>query len=581
MTTLSNSMSVNPSGFSSLMSLAASEYIDEYVLDEPTASLVSAMTSQSALAMVHREVSCDWSLKLHEEQTFTKSLTAGDFLGPMFLVIRAPALVNMTQAVTTAAGAGGSGNYRAFVPPDADRPGELTAGGGPEDYMIKENATATNVSWSFGSATTFAAEQTAQDDFAAYYTDYAPARLIKHARIMLNGSMELFKVVSDWIVLVNELYRSSSYKYHESLNHVRPTFQGVALKSDDDEIKRELKVRALMPQVWVVELPFSFGMELTKAFPRTLLQRSWEDEDGNQVTAENTMSLEVCCNPINSIVCNGSNIGTASTLTAHTGAVAVNTVTLNEDRDTNTSTFAKNVNGRLLSTFKTDKFKISLITTEMYVDAETLGAFHDGDKHEMLITQLKQLPSGFTTSSSNPIKIDTSSLSSPVLALYWLTQLNRDTFRNMWYRMRGLVDQVSGRPVKVLKECEIGVGNQVYAHSGSALFDKVMPSKHAAQIPRYKEAYMYSFATESPFSASTQQGVPPGALNYAALKGSAYNDSYIQVWPDPAIFANNTATDGINATTGYGAAPSVTVNAMAIAVNKLTIDGTEVTLTAP
>lgn len=579
MATLSNSMSVNPSGFSSLMSLASSEYIDEYVLDEPTASLVSAMSSQSALAMVHREVSCSWQLKLDEETTFSRPIEAGDFLGPMFLVIRAPALVNATQAVTTADGTAGSGNYRGVVPADADRPGELTNGSGPEDYMLKENEF-TTAGWSFSSGTTFATEQVAADDFAAYYTDYAPARLIKHARILLNGSMELFKVTCDWIVLVNELYRSSSYKYHETLNHVHPVFSGDAQKADDDEIKRELKVRALAPQTWVVELPFSFGMDVTKAFPRTLLRKSWEDEQGNPITAENTLSLEVACYPLNTIVCNGSNIGTSSTLTAASGAVAVNTVTLNEDRGSNTSTFAKNMNGTLLSKFDTDRFKISVITTEIYVDADTLSTFHDSDKHSMLITQLKQLPT-VSSKKTGPLKIDTSSLSSPVLSLYWFTQLNRDTFRNMWYRMRGLIDQVTGRPVKTLKECEIGVGNQVYAHSSSALFDKIMPSKHASQIPRYKDIYMYSFATESPFSASSQQAVPPGSLNFAALKGSAYNDSYIQVWPDAAVFEDNSATDGINAKTGYGPAPSVTVNAMAVVINKLTVDGTEVTLAAP
>lgn len=577
----------SPNGFSSLINLAASERV-EAVLSGPLSTVVSAMSkASSSLARVHRETACEWPLKLNEEVVHTKDIVSGDFLGPMFLIIQAPAIVNMCQQKVTAAGvADAAQTYRAIVPSDADRPGTFSTA--VATYMLKENLNDGNVAITYSNGSSFAAEQNAADDYAAYYPDYAPAQLIKSARIMLNGSTTLFEATGDFVVVNNEMHSTTSCMYYEDLNHVNPAFRGTDNKSLDLEIIKELKLRALEPQTWIIKLPFDFSSSLTSAFPRTLLRTSSVNEAGELTFVDNTLTLEVTFNPLNSIICNGSNVGTASTITAGSGAVGVNTVTLNDSRGSGSSTFAANVDGRLLSDFKVERFRSSLLLTEIYLDVETLAGFHalrdQPGGVRMLVKQIKTLPVVSGDSTSAPLTIDLSSLSAPVTSLYWFYRLGRDTYRNMWYRMRGMTDQVTGRSLKAITSSELVVGGQAYASRSFVLFDRIMPAEHAVQRPENKDIYMYNFAAENHSGGnapSSSSAVAVGAMNFDALRNSELSTSYLQVWVDPAIFANNSGTGGINATANYGLKPSISVHTLAVATYVLSFTPEGITLLPP
>ena len=581
----------NPGEMSALVNVLSSSHT-QVVLEAPLATVISAMSlAQSSLACVHREVVCESVLKLDEEATFSKPIECGDFLGAMFVIIQAPAMVNMTQQKTSATGSiGATLNYRALVPSDADRPGETLNGSNVANYMLKENA-ADQVGITYSNGSSFATEQNITNDFAAYYPDYAPARLIKLARLIVNSSLVLYEATSDLIVLANELLCSTSSKYYQDLNHVEPSFSASA-RSDEAEIVRELKVRSLAPQTWIVKLPFSFAFSIQQAFPLTLLKAAHAATlESQEALATNVLTLEVTFNPLNSIICNGSNVGTSSTLTAANGAVSINTVTLNTDRNTNTSAFAANVNGNSLTTFRPERFKTSLVLTEMYVDAATLFAFQSrrnastsgtsgtsGTGLQMFVTQLKALPSATAASSSVPLNIDLTSLDCPVTSLYWFYRLSRDEFRNIWYRMRGMNDQVTGRCVKGLTACELVIGDRTYTGKSSVLFDRIMPVEHAQQLPKYKDIYMYNFSVEPASAAWSAAAIPVGALNFNHVRGMS---CFLQVWVDPAMFEDNTTTGGINAKSGYGGSPTVTVHAMAVATQVLTFTNQGVYLSSP
>lgn len=553
-------------------------YVDDFVFCEPTPSLYAAVSEPgSSLAMIHREVQLSTNFSLTDSSTATYTYSSDvDFHGTTYVVIKAPILVNQCSVGVNADGAASGSTKRMILPIAGERPGcNSSAVSGNI-----ANETGSDLGIDFGSqGSSFDSgsgilDQNNNDDLCAYYGDYSGARIVQQAVLTIDDSIVVSSVTNNFIVAVNELYRNNSGKYHDTLGHFRWSTSSMGtVNSYDEAMRHELKVRSLRQQTWLVELPlFTDLQNINHAFPTGLLTTTSAALDGTTSTTTHTLKLTITFSPLNELIVNGSNnVSSTSTVTCASGASAVNTITIQDTGTSNTSALAANITS--VGTFNTSHFQASLIVTEIVIDAESMADFLEGGPYKAIFPQATEL-SQVTATSSTTAEVSLGSLTKPVSALIWFPRLKMDSYRNMWYRMRGMPDQVSGRFNRAIANNKLTVGSFTYADSDGALLDKVMPSKFAARVPRDIEMYMYSFGTENALNGSpgSEKRIVPGSINMAA-----FSTAYLKCTPNPNIFTNNSGTGGLDVADGtYGGSPSLTVTAMAVEQNVLTIDGASV-----
>jgi hypothetical protein len=123
--------------------------------------------------------------------------------------------------------------------------------------------------------------------------------------------------------------------------------------------------------------------------------------------------------------------------------------------------------------------------------------------------------------------------------LVWFPRLRMDAYRHMWYRMRGMVDQVTGQVSCALAAHSVSVDGHAY---GPHLWEKARCTD--------KEIYACDFGASGVWlprepSANERQDELACRVN-------------------ANVFADNSALDGLDATQGLGGPPALTVLAFAL-----------------
>jgi hypothetical protein len=559
-------------------------YISDFIFTEPSPSLYAAMSYPgSSLAMVHREVPFSAPVQFDLTSTSTASYTFSsdvDFHGTTYVVIKAPILVNQCTVGVDVDGVAGGVVKRVVLPASSERPGCNSAA--MSGNIVPENGSGLVITFGVD-GTGFDSgggilDQNNNDDISAYYGDYCGAHMVQAAELVIDDIIVVSNITNSFIVAVNELYRTNSCKHHDTLGHFRWSTSSMGtVNSYDEAMRNELKVRCMRQQTWLVELPlFTDLQNINHAFPTGLLTTVQETRDGTLSTTVHSLKLTVTFSPLNEAIVNGSNnVSSTCTVTCATGESAVDTVTFVKNADTsNSSNLAANIAS--VGAFNTSHFQASLIVTEIVVDADSMSDFLDGGPYKAIFPQATEL-STQTAASASDVEVNLSSLTKPLSALIWFPRLQMDTYRNMWYRMRGMPDQVSGRFNRAIVQNTLTIGSFKYADSEGALLDKVMPSKFAARVPRDIEMYMYSFCTKNAMNGGpgSEKHLVPGSVNMAAFASASLNCT-----PNKNIFADNTATGGLNmaSSTTFGGPSALAVTVLAVEQNVLTIDGSSVSM---
>ena len=530
--------------------------------------------SGSAIAVVHRHTVLPVQLSATAESRATYTFDPGaDFIGKIYLVVHVPVLINQCAALTDAAGRALQPRY--IVSADADRPGSFL---GPrlEGVVVKEGAPQCTLHADSGAAGALL-DQNAACDYAAYFTEYAAARLVAGARLVADGVTEVSALTCDVLAAVNELFRSFHSPTARGLGRARTHIGG-----EDAATCADLKARSLQTQCWTVPLPFfSHG----EAFPNALLRRRLrqrhrptsedagegeddrdaerdgnEDEDGERDSTlmVTSLQLELTFNPMYQLVCNGSNtLPSNVSITENSGHTPVRTITFPDTPHSDTSAFAYHATAAAAaastnSAFDPQHFRVELLVEEFIVDPECLeDLFYANDRHVFACSRFRPLPP-VTIEAGTPeltASIDLSHIRGGLEALVWFPQLQMDSYRHMWYRMRGMVDQVAGHATRALVAHSVTVGN------------------HARHVPVHTHAPWGRFTDKEIYVCDlvAAGGSTGGFRVHAdAYYGCAEHDA-LMCRANANVFANNAATDGFDMRAGQcGGPPTVTVLAFAV-----------------
>lgn len=378
----------------------------------------------------------------------------------------------------------------------------------------------------------------------------------------------------DALVAVNELFRNNSSKYHGTIGHFRwSQSSSGSVTSYDEAMRRELKLRALRTQTWIIELPFFTDVNgLRRPFPAALLRHRTQTSE-----TRHPLKLEIVFSPLSELVCNGSaNVGGKSTIVCNTDNTdtAVNTATLPRNQVSNTSPAAHYAMLNTDQSFEPKHFGVSLIVTEIIADAQSMQDFAEQGPYRMIYSRFSALSTG-SAKHNSPAEIDLSKLSRPLSSLIWFPRLQMDEYRRHWYRMRGMLDQLTGRTSRAITKNTLSIEDFKFADSEGALLDRVVPSRFACRVPEFKEMYMYSFATLNPFEvgAESMSRILPGSVNMGVVK-----KAMLRCEANPDVFGDNTASDGIDPSSAYGGTPAVHITALAVEHSVLSFDGPNVRL---
>lgn len=576
-----------PNIYASLTLIASQnpEFVKDYVFTDPTPNLYAAMSNPgSCMAMVHREESLNATLNANSEGSASYTFSSDiDFLGPVYVVIRAPILVNQCSINVNNVGAASvAGKKRFIIPGESDRPGSMVESGGTlKDHIIAEDTNLHVLDINFGSqgagfhnSGKAPLDQNEGDDYSSYYNDYSAARFIRSASLTMSDETILSTVTHDALVAVNELFRSNSSKYHNTLGHFRWSQSSSGnTTSYDETMRRELKLRALRSQTWIVELPFFMDVTgLRRPFPAALLRHRTATSD-----VRHPLKLEIVFSPLSELICNGSsNVGGKSSIVCDKDAssASVNTVTLPHNQVSDSSPAAHYAMLNTKQSFEPKHFSVSLIVTEIIADAESMQEFVAQGPYKMVYSRFSTLSTG-SAKHNAPAEIDLSKLARPLSSLIWFPRLQMDEYRMHWYRMRGMLDQLTGRTSRAIVKNTLSVEDFKFADSEGALLDKVVPSRFACRVPEFKEIYMYSFATLNPFEVGSESmsRILPGSVNMGVVKKAS-----LRCEANSNVFTDNTGSDGINPSSSYGGSPAVHITVLAVEHSVLSFDGPNVRL---
>ena len=181
-----------PNIYASLTVIASQdqELVQDYLFTEATPNMYAAMSHPgSCMAMVHREEPLNATLNSGSDGSASYTFSSDiDFMGPVYVVIQAPILVNQCSIEVDVNGAAaGGGKKRFIVPSAADRVGSMVdSGGALTNHILDEGVEKIKIDFGsqgsgFDSGGKSPLDQNEGDDRAAYYGDYSrPASLNPH-----------------------------------------------------------------------------------------------------------------------------------------------------------------------------------------------------------------------------------------------------------------------------------------------------------------------------------------------------------------------------------------------------------------
>jgi hypothetical protein len=522
-----------------------------------------------AVAVVRRHVDLAVRLSATSCATATYTFDANaDFVGRLHLLVHTPVLANQCSVPTTetgsVAGAADQGaSLRCIVPADADRPGSF-AGPRFAATVIKEGVPGCEVHVDFGTDGRRFREggppldQNAACDLAAYYTEYAAARLVASARLVADGH-EISALTSDAIAALCELLheshtaRAGTYAAPSQAtgtgtsagagantwsNGASRCGNAFAHLGPDAAITADLKVRSLQVQTWTVPLPFFPHGE---AFPNALVRRR-SVRDVEACDPKTSLRLEIQFRPLYELVCNGSaTVPSNSALTTHGGQAPVRTVTFPAVEGACTSAFAHHMlgpNKGRRAKFEPAHFRVQLVVQEFLVDPDSLRDMYADARHLVSCTRVRPLDVVTVENPHDPVvRVPLQPVQGGLQTLVWFPRLRMDAYRHMWYRMRGMVDQVTGQVSCALAAHSVSVGGHTY---GPHVWEKARCTD--------KEIYACDFGASGVWLSPPV----PECQDELVCRVNAN------------VFADNSPLDGLDATQGLGGPPAVSVLAFAL-----------------
>jgi hypothetical protein len=557
------------------------------------AALFRACSAPSrSVAEVSRRV--DLQVRLSATSTCSTTYTFDadvDFVGHLHLVVHMPVLVNQCKQRVTNTGSCSPGSteptaHRFVIPADADRPGSF-AGPVLDDFVIKEGVPDCTLHVDFGHAGRRFSEagppldQNAAGDFSAYYTEYAAARLVASARLVADGH-EVSALTCDALAALNEVVRSCHSPSARTGSCTGTSAdagvgRAYAHMGEDASVCADLKVRSLQVQTWVVPLPF---FPRGEAFPNALLRRrsrrthragASDGAPADAATDLNTsLQLQLTFHPLYQLVCNGSRTLPANShLTGSMGTVPVRTVTF-PPAPSDTSAFAHHAvaHGGQPATFNPAHFRVELVVQEFLVDPESLQDLYADSRRLVSCTRVRPLDPVTVDDSENPTaRVNLHEVRGGLEALFWFPRLQMDAYRHMWYRARGMVDQVTGRASCALTSHSVTVGGHAYgpAHcmrswgrsTGKEIYACDFGSTCAGALWVSDSANGGSGSNISSSAGAGTDGVR------GASRGPGH-DHELACRVNANVFADNSSTGGLDAANGCGGLPAVTVLSFAM-----------------
>jgi hypothetical protein len=542
---------------------------------------------EAAVALVRRRVYLPVTLSTDTTSTVTYAFEPDvDFVGAVYLLVHAPVLVNQCAAPTTSCGsalgtATLKGIRRCIVPADADRPGSF-AGLQLDEAVVKEGVPGCALHADFGDAgaqfgsvhqpaKSSPLDQNATQDFAAYFTEYAAARIVRSARLVASG-VEVSALTCDVLAAAHELFHTKDAASARGAAGAwnDKTF---AHLGQDADMKAALKVHSLGVQTWRVPLPF---FPKGEAFPNALLRHYPVTNENSSNHAKNanapatSLRLELTFSPLYELVCNGSDtLPSNARLTAAHGQVAVRTVTF-PAHATDTSAFAS---GALAlradqaeqaeqaepaeeaeeaeeADFEAEHFRVVLEVHEYFLDPDSVRALVSGEGRRTYTCARVRPLEPLELQDPRQGRVSLSSVEGLLETVVWFPRLRMDAFRHMWYRMRGLVDQATGRATHALADLVV-IGNYTFV---------------GLRAHTDKEVYVCDFAgaiNSNPMGAVMSNSM--GAIAPPTLACCPVSDTdALHCAASANVFADNSATGGLDPTRGCGGPPAVTVLAFAI-----------------
>ena len=602
----------NPSTAAALQALASALSHEHRASDAvgqcaSSAALFRACSAPSrSVAEVSRRV--DLQVNLSATSTCTTTYTFDpdvDFVGRLHLVVHTPVLVNQCNQPVTETGSIPSSSttsqaHRFVIPADADRPGSF-AGPVLDGFVVKEGVPDCTLHVDFGrdgrrfSEAGPPLDQNAAGDFAAYYTEYAAARLVASARLVADGK-EISALTCDALAALNEVFRTchSPSARAGSCTGAASAGAGVgrahAHMGEDASVCADLKVRSLQAQTWVVPLPF---FPRGEAFPNALLRRRSRRTRG-AADIKTSLQLQLTFHPLYQLVCNASRTLPANShITAGRGEVPVRTVTFPPAQSGDTSAFAHYAvaHGGRRAEFDPAHFRVELVVQEFLVDPDSLRDLYAEPRQLVSCTRVRPLdPVTVADHEDRTALVDLHDVRGGLEALFWFPRLQMDAYRHMWYRARGMVDQVTGRASGALTSHAVTVGGHTYYGTplctqpwgrstdkeiyacdfgsactgalwvgGSSTNASDGTSTNASDGTSTNASDGTNATTNaSPSSEGVQDALPQGP-------GQGQARCELKCLVNANVFADNSSTGGLDAATGgCGGLPAVTVIAFAL-----------------
>lgn len=540
-----------------------------------TAATTSVFCSQYSANM--QSASQDNSYPLSVQLSTTSPTTCtfdveyGDYISGISLVCMLPAIVNVTTGKVNEVGLLDlNNNYRAIVPSAANAVINTALDHTATGRVVREGVAGNQIGViAADHVSSLASERNTGSDFAAYFCDYAGARLIQCVQLLVNGKVRQ-SFTGSWLFVFNELYRTAAGKTAAAIGAADPS------SVTDGKVSTAKKVEALNGSQLEIELPFFFSQSGDGCvgggggpFPRFQFSRS------------DAVQLRFSFNSLRSLVVNGAGLGDeVLTIVADRDAtkMPVQTVTV-ADKVGHTSSVASYLTKLAVAPtrqdFSASDFSVSVRVREVYVDAATLKSQRNA-LYSAVVAQPHVSEGSTAGGVGSDIVLDTMKHAPlPTHSITAYGRLYEHTVTNNHFATKGAVDQLGGRQQPTLSRLAVQLGSTTLASSHSTThLTKRAAATYANSVPApHYELYHFPFALTNPFPTTKRlTSVPHGCVMLNAMKGTK-----VVATPNVAAFKDHSSSGsgaaGINYSSGRGSAVgnSMTVVCHTLMMNTVTI----------
>ena len=506
----------------------------------------------------------DVKLSLSGASSCSYNFTNGNFISAVSIVVKMPAIVNVSTIKVNASGEAAGGNkYRAIVMPEAHMIDTLLP---VDDVLIRELAS-TSVNFSSNDIAQAKLASTRNDaaDFAAHFCDYTGAQLLNRAEFVVKGKVTQC-IHGHWLFIYNELFCGKGQRATTTLGAADPSMPigGISRSAD---ISKAKKVSALSDAELEIELPLFFGSSECTAFPLHYFNKT-----GDTSSDADAVQLRLYFNSIQSIVVNSAGLGNeAMVLQVNTSATpaAVQTITVPSAKGV-TSAVATHMLNRTAAPTKDDfsvsDFTVGLRVREIYVDIGTLTKSASAT-YRVVVPQ--PFVSQVHAHSANPVRDDAMvSNSAPVHSIYVTGCLLEHVVSNKLFNTDGPRDQLTGITQSNIGDLQVNLGGHLYASDTTATSRTRRTQMNTCTNVSTRDIHVVNFSSTNPFPPAGLPAVPTGCATMSAMTGSG-----ILITPNLSAYKDHTASQGTDYSKqrGRSGGNSITLTTVTLFMNTVSV----------